>query len=128
MLNEVEQNAIRQWYSQDHVLAEARQLIAQKAYEQLEELLHGRALFSLGRHSELPGFMRNEEGQPLFPTNLDPREDEELWQSAIELGWQVLLEATGLSRADIHHRIASRQDDDWEAFLASVEERKRQRA
>jgi len=128
MLNDVEQAAIRQWYGQDHLLADARQLIAREAYEQLEELLHRRALLPLSRHGELPDFMRNNEGQPLFPTNLDPREDEELWQSAIELGWEVLLEATGLSQAEIHRRIASRQDDDWQAFLASVEERKSQRA
>ena len=128
MLNDVEQAAIRQWYGQDHLLAEARQLIAQEAYEQLEELLHRRALLPLSRHGELPDFMRNDEGQPLFPTNLDPREDEELWQAAIELAWQVLLEATGLSQAEVHRRVASHQDDDWQAFLASVEERKRQRA
>lgn len=127
MLTDREREAIQRWYSEDRVIEAAQRFVRDREYQQLEDYLHKTALLPLGRHDQLPEYLRDDEGAPLFPTNLDPRADEEKWQDAIEVAWEVMREKIGLSHADVHRRIATDQDQDWEAFLASVEQRKKER-
>jgi hypothetical protein len=128
MLSDVEREALRRWYSQDAVLARAKMLYEADKLEELEEWLHGSSLFPLGRHDALPDYMKAEDGSPLFPTNLNPRADEKVWQDAIEIGWAIVEEKLGISHDEIHRRVAQEQTDDWDAFMESVEERKRKRS
>ena len=125
MLTDVEKDALLRWYSREQVLEEARRLVDAGKLEQLEDLLHRRALFPLGRHADLPDYMRQDDGEPLFESNLDPRVDQEKWQDAIEVGWEVVRAELGLSHEDVHLRIAKSQEQDWKEFLESVERRKK---
>jgi hypothetical protein len=128
MLSDQERRALEQWYSREEVLATVRRLNAEQSDEDLEEYLHRVCLLPLSRHSELPDFMRDHDGQPLFPSDLNPTVDLDKWQDAIEVGWEVIERTTGISHDDIHKRTAERQHKDWQAFLESVERRKRERA
>jgi hypothetical protein len=85
-----------------------------------------RCLFPLARHSELPDYLKDDEGKPLFPTNLNPKEDLEKWQDAIEVGWEVVEKKFGLHHDDVHRSIAREQKEDWAQFMARYEERKKQ--
>jgi len=127
MLNDRERDALRRWYGRDEVLTEVRMLVDRSRWEDLEELLHMRALFPLSRHSELPDYLLADEGGPLFPTNLNPGQDADKWQDAIEVAWEVVEGEVGLSHDDVHRRIAEQQETDWARFMKSVEERDRAR-
>lgn len=127
MLTQEEGDALHRWYTQDSLLDRARRLIEKEALEELEEYLHMTCLFPLSRHGELPDFMKNQEGKPLFPTNLNPKKDLDKWQEAIEIGWQVVEERFKLTHAEVHRRLARTQKQDWDAFLESVERRKKER-
>jgi len=127
MLTKEEGEALRQWYEQDNVLAEAKTLIRKGALQELEEYLHMTCLFPLSRHSELPAFMLKEDGSPIFPANLNPKKDLEKWQDAIEIGWQVIAEQCGLTHDEVHRRIGREQKTDWDSFIESVEQRKKER-
>jgi len=127
MLDETQRDAIARWYSQQDVLAEAQRLCDAGAHEELEGYLHRTCLLPIGRHDALPDFMRDADGKTLFPTNLNPGEDEEGWQDAIEIGWDVMQDRLGFSHDDIHRAIAAEQQDEWQAFLASVEQRRKER-
>ena len=127
MLSDRERNALEQWYSQDKVLAEARRLYEKKADEDLEEYLHMICLFPLSRHSELPEYLKDDKGDPLFPDNLNPAKNLEKWQDAIEVGWEVLAAELGIQQDDVHRAIGKLQREDWDAFIRSVEARKRER-
>jgi hypothetical protein len=127
MLSDRERSALEQWYARDEVLAEARRLYDTKADEDLEEFLHMICLFPLARHAELPDFMKNDDGEPLFPTNLNPQKDLEKWQDAIEVGWEVMERELGFTHDEIHRRIGEYQKRDWKEFLASAERRKKER-
>lgn len=128
MLSDRERRALEQWYSREEVKATARRLYEAKDEEDLEDYVHRGCLLPLSNHFELPDFMRNEDGHPLFSTNLNPGADLEKWQDAIEIGWAVLEREIGIRHDDIHKRVAERQKDDWAAFLDSVDRRKRERA
>jgi hypothetical protein len=123
MLTDREHDALVQWYSQPEILDEARRLARAEQWEDLEEHLQMRCLFALSRHSKLPGFMRDEEGNPVFPTNLNPANDLEKWRDGIEVAWEVVEKEFGLTHDDIHRRIAVEQKTDWEAFKKRAEER-----
>lgn len=127
MLDDRQRDALRRWYRQEHVLAKARRLADTEYWEELEEHLQMSCLFALSRHSELPDWMRTEDGAPLLPTNLNPAQDLEGWRDAVELAWEVASDELGLSRDDVHRRIAAAQEDDWERFMKSVAERERER-
>jgi hypothetical protein len=127
MLTTDEKEALRRWYSHEKVLAEVRDLVSKKYWEELEEHLQMRCLFPLSRHSELPEFMKDESGKPLFPTNLNPGKDLTKWQDAIEVAWEVVEEEFGFTHDQVHRWIAGEQAEDWERFLASVEERRKRR-
>ncbi len=127
MLTIEEREALQRWYSEQEVLDRAQELIQQKAYEDLEAYLHKTCLLPLGKQHQLPEYMRTQEGKPIFPNNLSPFHEEEKWQDAIEVGWEVVREKLGVGHDDIHRNIASEQDQDWQAFLDSVEQRKKER-
>ena len=127
MFNDEMRLALRQWYSREEVLDEARQLIENKDFVRLEESVHKLFLLPLSRHDELPDYMRDEEGGPLFPTNLSPLADESLWQDAIDVGWEIIHEKLGFSRDRLHMSIAQAQEEDWKSFLESVERREKER-
>jgi hypothetical protein len=121
MLTDREKEALLKWYRQDHVKAEAKRLIDQRAWEALEEHLHMRCLFPLGQHDKLPDYMRDDEGGPLFPTNFDPRADLEKWQDAVEVAWEVMEQDFGLTHEEVHRNIARIQKDDWARFVSRGE-------
>ena len=125
MLTDPQKQAIRRWYMEPATLERARALHGAQDYEDLEEFLHKGALWPLGRHENLPDYMKDADGKALFPTNLDPREDEDLWQDAIDLAWVVMKEELGIDHDDIHKAVATEQADEWQAFLDSVEARKK---
>jgi len=127
MLTEREHDALVQWYSQKEILDETKRLIRAKAWERLEEHLHMRCLFALSRHSELPDFMRDDDGGPLFPTNLNPGNDLEKWQDGIEVAWEVVEKELSLTHDEVHRRIAAEQKVDWETFIKRAEERRKSR-
>ncbi len=127
MLSELERQAVRQWYSQPEILEHVREYIGKGDMVLLEEYLHMTCLFPLSRHSQLPEFMKKEDGSPIFPHNLNPKVALEAWQDAIEIGWEVVEAETGLSRDEVNARIAREEEEDWQRFLQSVEQRKRER-
>ena len=124
MLNDRESEALARWYSENRVLEEAHLLYQQGEHEGLEAFLHRTCLLPLGQHDLLPAYMRDEDGKPLFPENISPMTDEEKWQDAIEVGWGVMEAKLGISHDDIHKAIAANQDEEWQAFMKSVERRK----
>jgi len=128
MFNDEMRLALRQWYSREEVLDEARRLIENKDYIRLEDSVHKLFLLPLSKHDELPNYMRNADGSPLFPTNLSPIVDEPLWQDAIDVGWEIMQEKLGFSRDKLHTSIAEVQEEDWKNFLESVERREKERA
>ena len=128
MLTETQHEALRNWYARPEVLQQAQRLFEAGAYEALEELLHKKALMPLGIPAELPPYMVDEEGHPLFPTALNPGADLEVWQDAIEVGWEVMVRELGFSHDDVHRGVADAQNDEWQRFLDSVNRRKRERS
>ena len=123
MLNEKETAALKAWYSREKLIDQFRHLIEKEQWEELEEHLQMRCLFPVSRHSELPEYMKDEEGNPLFPTNLNPKKDLEVWRDAIEVGWAVIEETFNLAHDDLHRTIAKEQKEDWAIFMARYEER-----
>jgi hypothetical protein len=126
MLDEKQKEALRRWYRQPRILSEARERIEREYWEDLEELLHMRCLIPFSRTQELPDFVKNEDGSSLLPS-LDPRTNQEGWQDAIEIGWEVIEAELGVSRDDVHRAIAEQQKKNWDSFLKSIEERRKNR-
>ncbi len=124
MLNEKKTAALKAWYSREKLIGQFKDLIDKEEWEELEEHLQMRCLFPISRHSELPDYMLDEEGQPLFPTNLNPKQDLELWRDAIEVGWAVIEEKFNLAHDDLHRLVAKEQQEDWASFMARYEQRK----
>lgn len=123
MLTEREHEALRQWYSQPKILDEVKRLVAAEEWEDLEEHLQMRCLFALSRHSELPDYMRDDDGNPLFPTNLNPGNDLEKWQDGIEVAWEVVKSECSMTHDDIHRRVATEQKADWDTFMERAKKR-----
>lgn len=127
MLTPTQHAALARWYGQEQIVAEARRLFAEGAYDELENYLHRTALLPLGRLDDLPGYLQDDDGGPLFPTSFNPMADEEVWQNGIEVGWEVMAAKAGFTHDDVHRAIAAAQDDEFQVFLASVEQRKKER-
>ena len=123
-MNEKETAALTAWYSREKLLDQFKHLIDKEQWEELEEHLQMRCLFPVSRHSELPDYMLDDEGNPLFPTNLNPTKNLEIWRDAIELGWAVIEEKFNLAHDDLHRMVAKEQHEDWAAFMARYEQRK----
>jgi len=126
MLDDKQKDALRRWYRQAKILDEARKRIEDKYWEDLEELLHMRCLVPLGRTKELPDYLKKDGGEALLP-NLNPKNNLEAWQDAIEVGWEVAEAELGISRDEVHRAIAEQQKENWDDFMKSVERRKRER-
>lgn len=127
MFSDKERDAVKQWYSQPHVLKRAQEISETGALDELEEWVHKFCLMPLSKHDDLPDYMRDGEGKPLFADSLSPIKDKEKWQDAIEVGWTVMEEEIGVSLDDVHRFEAKFQKDDWQAFLDSIERRKKER-
>ncbi len=125
-LNEKQLDAIRSWYRQDWILDKVRAYWKREEWEDLEEFVHKGALMPLGRHDALPTFMLDEQGKTLFPDNLSPIGNEEGWQDAIEIGWEVVESELGLTHDTVHIKIRDLQNSDWDEFLRRAEERKKE--
>jgi len=126
MFDDRQKEALRQWYGRGEVLDQARKLIGDSNWEGLEELIQMRVLVPLGRTAELPGYLKTAEGEALLPT-IDPRVDQDTWEEAVEVGWQVMKSELDVGHEQVHEAIGRQQKDDWAAFIESVERRKRER-
>ena len=127
MLDDKQKDALRQWYRRPQVMDEARKRVQDEDWTDLEEHIQMRCLFPLGRHDELPAYLKKDDGDPLLPS-LNPRANLEAWQDAIEVGWGVMERELGVSQEHLHQSIAQRQGDDWDAFLKDAERRKQERS
>jgi hypothetical protein len=126
MLDDKQKEALKRWYSRPEILEQAKERIEKKYWEDLEELLHMRALIPLGRTSELPDYLKTEKGEALLP-NLNPKENQDAWNDAIEVGWAVIEAELGVSHDQVHAAIGEQQKESWDQFMKSVEQRKKER-
>ena len=127
MLDDKQKDAIRRWYARPEIVEKARALHRDGRWEDLEEHVNMASLMPLSKIDQLPDYLKQEDGKPLIPSNLDPRKDIEGWRDAVELGWEVMDREIGVSQALLHQNIAHRQDDDWNEFVKSAEARRKQR-
>ena len=124
-LSDKQEKALRQWYSQPQVLDKALAYLDDGNWSGMEEYLHRNALMPIARIDELPEFMLDEKGTPFFPTGIDPSANLEVWQDAIEVGWEVMERERGISHDRVHQEIAKIEQDDWDSFVRRAEERKK---
>jgi hypothetical protein len=127
MLDDRQKDAIRRWYARPEIVEKARELKQQGRWEDLEEHVHMLSLTPLSRIDQLPDYLKQEDGKPLIPSNLNPQKDIEGWRDAIEVGWEVMDREIGVSQELVNQNIARRQDENWDEFMKSVEARKKQR-
>ena len=127
MLDDRQKDAIRRWYARPEILERARVLHREGRWEELEEHVNMASLIPLSRTDQLPDYLKQEDGKPLIPSNLDPRKDIEGWRDAIEVGWEVMDREIGVSQELLHQNIARSQDSDWEEFVKRGEQRKKER-
>jgi len=126
MLDDMQKEALRRWYRRSEVLDQARKRIQSEYWEDLEELIQMRCLIPLGRVSELPDYLKTDEGEALLPS-LDPRANQDTWEDAIGVGWEVVESELGVSHDQVHEKIGKQQQANWDAFMKSVEQRKKER-
>jgi len=124
----IKEEALRKWYSQKWVLDSIKRVYEAEDWEEVEASVHRNVLYPLGKHDQLPDYMRTEEGNPLFPSNLNPMNDQEGWGEAVAIGWQVMSEELGITKDEVQQHIRDEQDADWELFMDSVEKRKKERS
>ncbi len=127
MLDDRQKDAIRRWYARPEIVEKARALHREGRWEDLEEHVNMLSLMPLGNIDQLPDYLKQEDGKPLIPSNLNPKKDIEGWRDAVEVGWEVMDREIGVSQALLHQNIARRQDQDWNEFIKSVEQRKTER-
>jgi hypothetical protein len=127
MLDDKQKDAVRRWYSRAEIVEKARALHREDRWEDLEEHVNMQSLMQLSKADQLPDYLKHADGKPLIPNKLDPRKDIEEWRDAVEVGWEVMEREIGVSQELLHHKIASRQHDDWDQFMKSVEARKKKR-
>lgn len=126
MLDDRQKAALKRWYERSEVLDEARQCITKENWTDLEEHIQMRSLFPLLRLDELPDYLKTDAGEALLPS-LNPRDNQEAWEDAVEVGWSVVEAELGVTHDDVHRAIATQQKNDWASFMESVERRKRER-
>ena len=127
MLDDRQKDAVRRWYARSEIVDKARALHREGRWEDLEEHVNMLSLMPLSDVDRLPDYLKQEDGGPLIPSNLNPQKDIEAWRDAIEVGWEVMEREIGVSQALLHQNIAHKQDGDWNEFLKSVEGRKKER-
>ena len=126
MLNDLQKAALRRWYCRPEVMDEAKRLIERESWEELEELIHMYSLMPLRSTSKLPDYLKNEKGEALIPSNCSPMNSEEDWQDAIEVGWSVVRAELGVDQDRVNRAIKENEDRNWESFIESVEQRKKE--
>lgn len=127
MLDEKQKEALRKWYNRSKVIEEAKRIVQDKNWEDLEEFLQMRVLMPLGRHHELPEYLKTADDKALIPNNCNPSKDLEEWRDAVEVAWSVVEPHIGISQLQVNTEIKNQQDHSWQTFLESVEQRKRER-
>ena len=127
MLDDKQKDAIRRWYARPEIVERARALHREGRWEDLEEHINMLSLMPLSNVDQLPDYLKQEDGRPLIPSNLNPQKDIEGWRDAVEVAWEVMDREIGVSQALLHQSIARRQDESWNEFMKSVEKRKRER-
>lgn len=127
MMDETRKAALRRWYGQEWVLQAVKKAHAAGDWEEVETCVHRTVLLPLSKHHALPDYMREENGAPLFPKNLNPLQDYESWSEAVRVGWSVMEENLGITMDAVQDKIRAEQDAEWKRFMDSVEERKKKR-
>ena len=127
MLDDKQKDAIRRWYARPEIVEKARALHREGRWEDLEEHVNMLSLMPLSKIDQLPDYLKQADGEPLIPSNLNPKEDIEEWRDAVELGWEVMNREIGVSQALLNQRIAERQNENWDEFMKSIERRKQER-
>ena len=126
--DETRRNALKRWFEREEVLEPVRRWHEEGKWFELEEHVRQGALMPLTIRDGLPDWLFDEEGKPLLgAADLHPGTNREGWAEAVDIGWAVVEQRLGILRDDVVGRIEKIQEDDWERFLESVEERKRQR-
>ena len=128
MLDDGQKDAMRRWYSQPEIVDKARALHREGRWEDLEEHVNMLSLRPLSDIDRLPDYLKQEDGGPLIPSNLNPQKDIEAWRDAVEVGWEVMDREIGVSQALLHQTIAQSQDRDWAEFVKRGEKRKKERS
>jgi hypothetical protein len=127
MLDDRQKDAVRRWYARPEIVDKARALHREGRWEDLEEHVNMLSLMPLSDVDRLPDYLRQEDGKPLIPGNLNPQKDIEAWRDAIEVAWEVMESEIGVSQALLHQSIAQKQEGDWNEFLKSVERKRKER-
>ena len=127
MLDDRQKDAVRRWYARPEIIDKARALHREGRWEDLEEHVNMLSLMPLSDVDRLPDYLKQEDGKPLIPSNLNPLKDIEAWRDAVEVGWEVMEREIGVSQALLHQNIARNQEGDWNEFLKSAERRKKER-
>jgi hypothetical protein len=128
VFDEKRREAMKRWYDRPETLEGFRKLYDAGQIYEAEQYVRQDALLPLTFRDQLPDWLRNEEGEPLFTVDmLHPGTGREGWAEAVEIGWSVIEKRLGVKQADVIAHIEKEQEDDWNRFMASVEERKRRR-
>jgi len=124
MLDEKQKDAVRRWYTRPEIVDRARELHREGRWEDLEEHVNMLSLRPLSDIDRLPDYLKQEDGKPLIPSNLNPHKDIEAWRDAVEVGWEVMNREIGVSQDLLHQSIARNQDRDWQEFVKRSKRRK----
>ncbi len=126
--DEAHREALRRWYGQDEFIEKIEAWKAEEAWFPMEQFVRQDGLMPLVFRDDLPEYLVTEEGKPLFTAaDLHPGNNRDSWAEAVEIGWEVIKERTGVLREDVDGYIDKVADDDWERFMDSVEKRERER-
>jgi hypothetical protein len=128
VFDETRREALERWFDCDEVLDRVRAWNEAERWLDLEEYVRQGRLIPLTLRQGLPDWLLTDEGLPLFTTeDLHPGTNHEGWAAAVDIGWEVIERRLGIERKTVHAHIDRIQEDDWERFMKSVEERKKQR-
>jgi hypothetical protein len=122
-LTDQQKKGLEHWYRQSWLLDKAVSFLDQNDWLGMEDYMHRDALIPIARREEVPDFLRDADGKPLFPHGINPAADVEAWRDAIEVGWMVMEEERGINQDRVHREVAALQKADWEDFLRRAEER-----
>lgn len=120
-LTDQQKEALAKWYRQSWLLDKAVSYLDDGDWLGMEDYMHRDALIPIARIDEIPDFMRDSDGHPLFPNGINPAANLDGWQDAIEVGWLVMEKERGYSHDRVHREIAEIQNKDWEDFIRRAE-------
>jgi hypothetical protein len=128
VFDETHRAALERWFGCDEVMDKIRAWNEAENWIDLEEYIRQGRLIPVTFRNDLPDYLLTDEGKPLFTTNdLHPGTNHDGWAEAVDIGWEVIEKRLGIERAAVHAKIDRLQADDWDRFMESVEERKKQR-